>query len=318
MSKKEGLPARSPKRNKQEDTTTEPRFVNPSVTFYPGGVMFHRPVKGKGKGGAIGKRGTISGWSSASRKRMREWMLTYGPKDGWTTFGATFTVPGPVLEMATAKNLWKHFCREVERQGWSMVWRIEIQSRGAHHWHAMISQQVKHPSDIDLLWHSALRELPEVEHTTAKGYACTGKRTALPGADLYACKIEGGGDRGAWMRYMQDHCSKAKQEQIPEDIGRHWGIVGRKHFVERNSTKVELADKAYAKVMRWTRRLATPIRPNPKAPFGKSLSYSPRRGMYGKSVWYSSPITIARFTEWAMRLEAQKHEAWEEYRRDNA
>lgn len=317
MSKEKGDPARSPRKAKQEETTKQAEFVNPSVTFFPQGVMLHKPVRGVKPKDSGGTRSTISGWSSASRRRMREWMLTHEAPQGWATHGVTLTVPGPVLDMPSAKNLWKNFCRKVEEQGWGMVWRIEIQLRGAHHWHAILTQPVRHPADISILWDDCLRQLPPVEHQTAKGQWYYGLRTALPGAYLYACKVESQGDRGAWLRYMQDHASKGKQEQIPEDIGRHWGVVGRKSFVEREGLKADLSDKAYARVVRCMRRLATPIRPNSQSVFGKSLSYSPRRGMRGHSVWYSRPETIARFVDWARKLDLAALDAWEIHRKEN-
>lgn len=312
MSKKEGLLAGSPiKENQHQQDIKSPEFVNPSIKFFKQGVMLHKPVKGKGKGGAIGKRGTIGGWSQSSRRRMRELMLTHEAPAGWYTCGPSFTIPGPILPMEESKGLWKWFCREVERAGWGMIWRIEIQARGAHHWHCIMIQPVGHPADIMMLWMEALRTLPECDHQSKSGQWCRGLRTALPGAHQHAVHISGEGDRGAWMRYLQDHASKGKQEQIPENIGRHWGIVGKKHFVKRESLHLELTDREYARVVRWMRRLATPIRPNPSAPFGKSLSYSPRRGMYGQSVWYTDPITTARFAQHAKDLTQGDHDQYD-------
>lgn len=314
MRNEKGLPARSPKENQHQETTKPAEFVNPSVTFYPQGVMLHKPVRGVKPKESGGRRGTISGWSTASRRRMREWMLTHQAPSGYHTHGVTFTIPGPLLGLHDAKELWKDCCRRVERAGWGMVWRIEIQSRGAHHWHAILILPKGDPEYIGNIWNDCLRKLPPVEHVVANT-SYYGLRTALPGAALHACNVDCGGDRGSWLRYMQDHASKGKQEQIPEDIGRHWGVVGRKVFVERDSSlKAELSDKGYARVVRWMRRLATPIRPNPASVFGKSLSYSPRRGMWGHSVWYSDPITVARFVKQARSLDLAALVAWEEYR----
>lgn len=328
MSKKEGLLAGSPKENTQEDDSTPPVFVNPSVTFYPQGVMLHKPVRGKGKGGTIGARGIIKGWSSASRRRMREWMLTHSAPEGWSTVGATMTIPGPELPAEDAKKLWADFSRLLQKEGWGMVWRLEIQKRGALHWHCLIIQPVCHPADVSILWLECLRMLPEVDHQAKWIDKKTGKemvgewqharRSALSGASSHACDVQTKGDRGSWLRYLQDHASKGKQEQVAQDIGRHWGIVGRKLFVERLQLhKAELSDKAYARVVRAMRRLATPMRPNPSAPFGKSLSWSPRRGMYGRSVWYSAPLTIARICEWARSFDVEAVDAWAKHQADS-
>jgi hypothetical protein len=279
---------------------------SPSVQIFTQGIKTHRPCKGFKPPNSGGLRDVITGWSSASRRRMREYMLTHCAPDGWATIGPSFTVPGPPLTHRQSSELWADFCRLVQKAGMGMIWRVEIQKRGVLHWHALlIGPQESHPHSVGLLWHECLRALGPCEHdVTIKGkplHYCADTRMGLPGADVHACVIPDNDARaGAWLRYLQDHATKAKQEQIPESIGRHWGVVGRKRFVEHEPIiKVDLTDRQYAKALRAFQRLWTPSRPNPAAPFGRSLSYTPTRGRRGHCVAYTNPVTAARICEWA-------------------
>ena len=275
----------------------------PSVSIYRQGMMLHRPVKGVKPPNSGGKRDVIIGWSMKSRRRMREYMLTHCAPEGWLTIGPTFTIPGPVMPPREAAKLFADFSLQVYKHGWGMIWRVEVQQRGALHWHALlIGPKESHPNDVSMLWADCLRSLPALpEYQTGKVTYQNISRAALPGADIRACVIpQGDAKRGAWLRYLQDHTTKAKQEQIPESIGRHWGVVGRKRFVQDDPIiKVGLTDRQYAKALRAFQRLWTPSRPNPAAPFGRSLSYSPTRGRRGHAVAFTNPITSARISEWA-------------------
>lgn len=273
----------------------------PSVRFYRQGVSFCRPVVGSRPEGSGGHREAIVGWSSASRRRMREWLLTHEAQKGWSTEGATFTIPGPVMAREDERVLWVRFCDNVQKAGWGMVWRVEIQARQALHWHCLMVQPFPHPSDIWLMWMAQLRALGPVEGPDSRGNLVkASSRAGWPGADKHAVNLSDKGGKGAWLRYLQDHSTKAKQDQIPVNIGRHWGVVGRSRFVEvAPLVDLSLSDPEYISVVRWWRRLATPSRPNPQAPFGRCLSWSPRRGMRGRSVVFSNPETIARLCDLA-------------------
>jgi hypothetical protein len=120
----------------------------------------------------------------------------------------------------------------------------------------------------------------------------------LPGAHRRCIETSSGGGRGAWLRYLQDHATKRKQEQIVENIGRHWGVVGRTGFVEvLPDVACDLTYKDYATVVRWMQRLATPHVMDARCPFGYRLGYRISRGRWGRSVWFSSTNTVARMVE---------------------
>ena len=119
-----------------------------------------------------------------------------------------------------------------------------------------------------------------------------GTRDAWPGADKRAFDCQDGdGARGAWLRHLQDHATKHKQGQIPEGIGRHWGIVGRSRMVQAIPDHItEPSDAQFKAVVRMMQRLATPIRP------GNQISSSERSATFIRDL--SNPHSGGGFREW--------------------
>lgn len=291
---------------KNKKTLSERRGRCNRISFYSQGVdMYAHPIIRTG-GDNGGVRGEIKGWSSASRRRMREFMLTHEPVEGLHDFGVTLTIPGPVLPADQAKEIFEDFAREMQKEGMGAVWRVEIQQRGMLHWHLRVASPSKHPSDITELWWGSIRKRgPEIfnppHEVGTMRFEKINNRMCLPGADLRACQVEMGGGRGSWLRYLQDHASKGKQEQIAVNIGRHWGVIGRKCFQEIAPLYVaDMTDKEYFRALRWLQRLATPSFPS-RCVFGRKLGDRVRRGSRGRSVWYSRPETVKRLVGFAMR-----------------
>ena len=355
----------------------------PSIETFKGGVRIVG-LRGHGKGNDNpSKRGEIKGWSKDSRKRMREYLLTHFPKQGHRAYGATFTVPGPSIEPDQARRLWDHFTKHfLTRNGCGAVWRLEVQQRGAAHWHCLISAPEKINGEkisrvVRKWWLDAIDNLPpwyvhpytingtipqgcqryqppgclnywEVSREPATNGAampeCMGelqaaadwlaKRKILfghsvqlvtdsnemkkflfskwPGAEKFSVDFQTDGGRGAWLRYLQDHATKAKQEQIAEGFGRHWGVVGRSCFSEDlpDGEMVFSSRESYFKFWRAYHRLTRPVMSYRKRrekvqkfsarPFsGRSLGWSSSRGIYGTSVWFSKPSTVMRLAQWA-------------------
>ena len=141
-----------------------------------------------------------------------------------------------------------------------------------------------------------------------------------PGAWMYSIDVQGDGGRGAWLRYLQDHATKAKQEQIAQGFGRHWGVVGRAHFAEQepDGEMVFSCRESYFRFWRAYHRLTQPVisyrlrRENTGAKFasrifdGRSLGWSSSRGIYGTSVWFSKAATVQRLWEWAESLSLRR------------
>lgn len=296
------------------------------------GMMFDAgKFKASSKSGAGGKRGKISQWSPASRRRLREYLFYHDKPVGWRSYGVTLTVPGPDREdvLQGWKELSRCFLECIKNNGMGAVWRVELQTRGMPHLHLILIKDPLKPlpgcgglddrkavemwmfrkwshyldkhcplssrwvaSRPDLL---ADLESAGIEKKKALLYTTDNpvdagetvlKRFELPGADRYAVHVDENDGSGSWERYLFDHVSKSKQEQVAVDIGRHWGVTGRKVFLYCEPVEAGLTPAQSWAVIRWCRRLCQ----------GKNKRYRPtfgRRGM-GRSIRPIHPETRAR------------------------
>jgi hypothetical protein len=121
------------------------------------------------------------------------------------------------------------------------------------------------------------------------------------GAEKYAADVQPVADTyGAWSRYMNDHATKTKQEQIGENIGRHWGVINRDCFeVVAPSSVARMTQRQYAAFLRCYHRLCTPFLRCPGALFGRRRGFTPTRGRTGRAVSFCNPETMRRLAEWA-------------------
>ena len=307
----------------------ERRIVPPkeSIDFFAGGVKITAPANVDIPHNIRGERGEVKGWSSASRRRMREYLLEHKPVEGLQVYGVTLTVPGPPITPQESAYLFDHFSKNyIVRNGCGMVWRIEAQKRGAVHWHGIIAAPTTLPlsgfntplpadTALRMYWFFALRVLGEIEwkQVYQRG-TLSGKSTRdrIQGASEHAVDIQTDGGRGAWLRYLQDHATKAKQEQISIGFGRHWGVVGRKCFERARPIESHTftSRKSFTMFLRAYQRLIRPVmtyrmRSEKSAKFnarpfgGRSLGWANARGSRGVSVWFSNPNTVKRLVEWA-------------------
>lgn len=297
-----------------------------SISYYHDGFTLQAPrgtVKASTRPAT--KRGTIVGWSGPSRRRFRLFMLRHGPEIGATAYGVTLTIPGPVMDRQKEQKLFRDWLRRVERLEYSGVWRVEIQRRQALHWHLLLytsrseftvnSMKVRSrfggAVELKELWWEYIKRMgPEKwdpPFETAKCvYDRVESRMELWGSLEHAAIVEMDSGDGCWKRYLQDHASKGKQDQIPENIGRHWGVVGRKRLQRVDAFGVDkLSDRQYFAAVRVLQRLATPQvkAKRPHCPFGRRLGRRVRRGSWGLSVWYSNPETCRRVSEWAHQVD---------------
>jgi len=200
-----------------------PRLENPSpqrrpmgVELYPEGVRIQAmdvPGNPTGKGGGI--RGEVKGWSAASRRRMREFLLGHSLSEGLHCLGLTLTLPGPGFDGPGIKKLWQRFSVKLPRAGGCAVWRREVQERGADHWHCLAGIGGDVSTAVDrarALWLGCL---------TAQGHVDFG------GYHVRNSKIGGQcPDVVAW-----------EAQQLSEDVQGEplgdWGFVGRVASLEQ-------------------------------------------------------------------------------------
>jgi len=314
-----------------------------SIDFYRGGYAIKAPSDNAKSGGG-GRRGKVAGWSRASRRRMRDYMLTHAPAVDSYEVGATFTIPGPVMELPRTKRLWKDWADSCRKRGWAAIWRMEVQKRGALHWHCIVVvpvgsidggsdvERVIAPLVVKQSWEKILRSTgeetfdpPFVSKNGKLEYTTVQSRMGLCGSEKIGARCEvDESNGGAWRRYLQDHASKSKQEQIAEGMGRHWGKINKNMFVEQApSLTVELSRKEAAKVVRALQRLCTPVlavkgsksrfrvvegvtcKYKVRAePFKARLGRRVRFGTFGRAVRFGRVDTVQRLTDWVVQSRA--------------
>jgi len=220
----------------------------------------------------VREEGDIKGWSIASRRRMREWLLTHRAPDGWITFALTLTVPplpegseNPCITLAESRDMWKRMQVWFNDNGLLVVWRLEIQPRlttdradirgiPQPHWHVIGAAMPDERTGA---------EPPESAGSTRllagireAWFRTLGARSRVFGADKRAVLAELTTDwTESQMRYLFDHSSKAKASQVAQGWGRHWGIIGRRFAVDENPEVLNLTDRQRVELWRILRRL---------------------------------------------------------------
>lgn len=269
--------------------------------------------------GAGGIRGEIREWSYASQRRLREYLMTYRPRVQSTELSLTLTIPGPNIGSDEARKLWNHFGVLIRRMGCGAVWRLETQKRGMPHWHLLMvvpwsGETEPDPAAMFYLrmslckaWAAALDGLGPVTHENGIRYE---QRSKMPGAFtiMMGCKDERAAridyisnDGAGWSRYLCDHTSKGKQEQIAKGFGRHWGVIGREHFAKAAASEsVHLTRAQYFRFLRMLQRWNTPlVRDSRVIPWGRRKGYRIKRGQLGRAVWFGPVALQRRLIKWA-------------------
>jgi len=140
------------------------------VQLWTGGVRVQGvdvPGNPTGKGGR--KRGKVQGWSAASRRRMRELLLTHELREGYHCLGLTLTLPGPGFDSAGVERLWHSFSDRWPRAGGCAIWRREVQERGADHWHCLAGLQGERRTAEERAVKEWLLTLRSLGHTVFPG-----------------------------------------------------------------------------------------------------------------------------------------------------
>jgi len=298
---------------------TSVKFPN-AIEFYPDGIRLHGPKKG-GLSSTSGKhkRGKISGWSKSSRRRMRDLLMRNRFPENYEPLAVTLTIPGYPLQLSEAAELWKRFRTSVKDEKMLCIWRCEIQKRGQLHWHCIMGAEKElsvpreqHGNRVKALWHDCMRGMGNIEYkycgSPTDFVECdrvTGSRNLMEwkGVEKYSCHIDYMDDQNTgWKRYLIDHTTKVKQEQIPENIGRHWGCIGKKKFLEvYPESTTALSPSEYFQVTRMINRMFTPFIKDPRAVFGRRRGFTVNRGKSGKTdIFTKSNPTVERVISWVI------------------
>lgn len=254
--------------------------------------------------GSGGKRGAIDGFSAAARRRLRQSLLRARLKAKGYICGVTLTLPWSVADGAWSpymdgfREAWNAYCHAWRRKypHSAMIYRVELQRRGAPHVHVVCYMAAADGSMENLkaaltyLWAQALGT--RVRWTDAAingGFAHCG------------VSVDHVKSMGAIMRYLCDHATKRKQAQLGYK-GKQWGVVSRANLDFLEPTPIDLEPRAEVLFRRCLRRLCryTLNKGNHAlAPFGRHKG----KGRAGNGIRYGvSPDTARRIAAWAVNL----------------
>lgn len=264
------------------------------------------PGNPAGLGG--GKRSTVHTFSKASQRRFRESLLLNQPPEECRTYDVTFTFPGRIENLPACKDAFRRWSRRVSYRGWLAHWRAEVQPERKRrygdcglHFHAVVSvpESECRPrgesmgDTVEAEWGALIVRRSWWEAVESMGPALDysgrewSSRMAMSGASERAALVEHDGShgRGSWKRYLREHTSKAKRDQIGEDIGRHWGIINRKGYVPAVEDMHNVRCLQYFAGLRVVQKLYR-RRVEAGCVFGAKHGRRQRRGRIGQAVWF--------------------------------
>lgn len=253
---------------------------NTSVELYPSGVIV-RPDDPARKLGPGGTRGSVSGFSAASRRRLKAKLVKLDFNADYWQF-VTLTYPG---EYSYDPKEWKRNLRAyraaLERAFGDCfagaIWRLEQQTRGAPHYHILLCWKAEVPRKLFRTW---TRET----WTRILGGAPANAKWVRTRVDN--CRIQDDGGVTKLMHYLSKYLAKTGhtgwlQPQTGEllSVGRFWGEWGELPYAK---PEVYLFDPGtLAALVRRLRKL------KPRSPFMATLTVDRFVGVYwGAPAWW--------------------------------
>lgn len=186
----------------------------PTITLTTGGSLTKlRAAKIPRPSSAPARRGKITGFSAAARKRLIELLASLNRKrlDRLPLF-VTLTYPRvwpdePTVWKRHLDTWLKRLERKYERT--AVIWKLEFQSRGAPHFHLLVFG----PRWIDAKWLSRswyqVVDSGDINHLKA------------------GTKVERIRSWKGVMFYASKYLAKKTDERLPGMVGRYWGILNR-------------------------------------------------------------------------------------------
>jgi hypothetical protein len=238
-------------------------------------------------------RGKIEGFSKHSRQRLRETLLKYTsdrPED--LLYDMTCTIPGEA-SIDDCRSLWNRFQVSLRRIGCKAIWRIELQTRKMPHWHVKLwCKSPEMAFHVWEAWRTAIDCMGSYTRVKDNVECVYSSRMSLPGANEHSIQLKRMTEESteaSWNRYLCDHASKKKQAQLGW-MGRQWGVINKKTFVQADCEELKVPFTAWVKVTRWLKRLTR-------------TSFV--RGRKGTAVFFGDTQTHKRMIEYATRTNLQ-------------
>ena len=185
--------------------------------------------------GSGGKRGSVTTFSAASRRRLIQCCLKIDCEVPQTMVTLTYWQAWPDERgvQRDLKTVWDRI-RRVHEGAWA-VWRLELQERGAPHLHLITQSE----------WGPSIRE------------AWLSVTSQREGNDREACRERYGTHQGKPGGFSAGYISKycCKQSDVTYR-GRTWGVLGRANVPWAPEIRIELdGSRAYHSMARIVRNL---------------------------------------------------------------
>lgn len=175
-----------------------------------------------------GKRGEVRGFSDASRKRLIEKMLTLDIGAMGMPLFVTLTYPKnyPTVERSKRDfKVWLARLRRFVGVGASALWRLELQRRGAPHYHLLLWGV----DSLSFSW--VAKSWYDVCGTGDEKHLAAGTR------------VERIRTRNGAIFYVSKYCAKVDDYQT---VGRVWGFWGRKNLIFKMPEERLISDDSAA------------------------------------------------------------------------
>lgn len=233
-------------------------LVNNDISPRYGTVLFwmngHRidisypALLSRNKGGGI--RGDIEEFTAKSRKRL---MLKIAEidKDVYKecgTYFLTLTYHDNFQDAVAAKQHLENLYMRIRRANpcASMIWRIELQARGAIHFHCILI--LRERVDEWKLTKFVSRAWTDITGGDMLQYKW---HMGMLGNEKCVSVIE---DYKRVMRYVSKYVSKVDGNERKAKIGRRWGVMGNKWLRIAHKIRVLVTKKEVSSILRYAKR----------------------------------------------------------------
>lgn len=333
--------------------TSKPKYLavvkKRAIEIFPEGVIATRDFEGLCNVSGLSYRrsdGDIQTFSHEARRRLRRWLLTMSVPD-CERFALTLTLPrsfdfrcfGPCRPLSffsgfpasdfseTVRRFGVYLSRAIPDCG--LVWRAELQRRGAPHLHCVLWCRGCDwidalPVALDAVRTSQRRAFRRSSCLRLSGVVidCWVRAVVqtcfIGGAIELEHFVDGVGvdveplqSAPRFLRYVCDHMSKHKADQLGYR-GRQWGVVGRSRFVALSSEALR-SRRSCIIASRILGKLRRPRVAIESAPFGW------RHGRYhpaNSGITYAGKETLQRLREYvdtlSLQMSAQTPQALDE------
>lgn len=197
------------------------------------GQETHNPVGFTDETRATRQKGDITGFSAASRLRLRYTLARMQPRNSSDVLcGCCLTIPGAIISQERASKIWHTFSKNNCRRkfkGIPIVWRVELQKRGQPHWHLTMYLPAGRAGceirqEFGYQWRRFIRD------TLTRSDGCLPWSVETDeGFEFYGVRWKNLRSMESATKYLApelDHESKRKQDQLGWK-GRQWGIINR-------------------------------------------------------------------------------------------